>query len=115
MRIIGLVLALLLITPPALADYHRARNFARFCFIGDDPATRNFCLGYIVGVAQVLNNVTKYGGTLYGLRACLPPDLGQGQAVRAVREHLNGHPELDDATPDRLIAEALAAAFTCAE
>ncbi len=115
MRIVGPFLALLRIGPPALADYHRARDFTHFCFIGDDPATRNFCLGYIVGVAQVLNNITKNGSTLYGLRACLPPDLGQGRAVRVVRDHLNGHPELDKVTPDRLIAEALATAFPCAE
>ncbi len=115
MRIIGLVLALLLINAPVQADYHRARDFARFCFIGDDPATRNFCHGYIVGVAQVLNNVTKNGAAVYGLRACLPPDLGQSLAVRVVRDHLNAHSELDEVTPDRLIAEALAAAFPCAE
>ncbi len=115
MRIIGPFLALLLINAPVQADYHRARDFARFCFIGDDPATRNFCLGYIVGVAHVLNNVTENGAAVYGLRACLPPDLGQGEAVRVVRDHLNAHPELDEVTPDRLIAEALAAAFPCAE
>ncbi|MFQ6017408.1 MAG: Rap1a/Tai family immunity protein [Kiloniellaceae bacterium] len=113
MRRLGLVLALLLISRPVSADYHSARDFSHFCFMGLDTANTRFRLGYIVGVAQVLNNVTRSGGSLYGQRACLPLDLNQGQASAVVRKFLDGQPGLLHLSPDRLIAAALSEAFPC--
>ena len=113
MRGLGLVLALLLISPLASADYHSVREFAFVCFKLRETTNLRFCLGYIVGVAQVLNNVTRSGGYLYGRRACLPTDLGQDQAIGVVRTYLDEHPELLDLSPDHLIATALSEAFPC--
>ena len=66
------------------------------------------CKGYIIAIADVLNN-----NTVSGHRACLPENVTKGQVIDIVVPWLEAHPQHRHFTANSLVALALSEAFPC--
>jgi hypothetical protein len=78
--------------------------------LSEDVGDQEACLGYVVGVADMLSSQTSEG--LAQHRACIP-DIEANQAVSTVKQYLRVHPRTDVATGSDLVAAALSEAFPC--
>jgi hypothetical protein len=72
-----------------------------------------WCLGYVVAIADAMGTVQAGDGTVAGFRTCLPESVKQGQARDVAINFLRARPELRHLTASSLVAEALAEAFPC--
>ena len=78
--------------------------------LSEDVGDQETCLGYVVGVADMLSSKTSEG--LAQHRACIP-DIEANQAVSTVKQYLRVHPRTEVATGSDLVAAALSEAFPC--
>jgi hypothetical protein len=78
--------------------------------LSEDVGDREACLGYVVGVADMLSSQASGGPAQH--RACIP-DIEANQAVSTVKQYLRVHPRTDVATGSDLVAAALSEAFPC--
>lgn len=67
------------------------------------------CLGYVLAVADVMDND---GAIISGSRACFP-ELPNKQIIAVAKRWLAGHPELLHLSAHSLLAAAMAEAFPC--
>lgn len=67
------------------------------------------CMGYIVGIADVLDD----GDNVDGLRACLPRGATIGQVVDTAMYYIRDNPQDRHYSASSVVAAALAAAFPC--
>lgn len=75
---------------------------------------KEYCLGYIVGIADALSDVNSDGGTIQGARACPPKrNLSQGQVRDVVVQWLQRNPAIRHKGASGLVATAIAEAFPC--
>ena len=78
--------------------------------VSADEGNQGACLGFVVGVADMLSSSDAGGATKR--RACVP-DIEATQAVSTARKYLESHPRTDQAAASELVASALAEAFPC--
>ena len=78
--------------------------------LSEDVGDQEACLGYVVGVADMLSSQGSGGPARH--RACIP-DIEANQAVSTVKQYLRVHPRRDVATGSDLVAAALSEAFPC--
>jgi hypothetical protein len=75
-----------------------------------NPSAGLACRGYIGAVADILAD----GHEVYGRRACPPPGTSREAVVKTVRDWLGRHPEQLQQRAARVIVQALAEAYPCA-
>jgi hypothetical protein len=68
------------------------------------------CLGYVTGIADVL---TGDGGSINGVRACLPQSVTREGLVDQVTKWLAGNPAVGHLPAAGVVASALADGFPC--
>ena len=78
--------------------------------LSEDVGDQEACLGYVVGVADMLSPQASEGSAQQ--RACIP-DIEANQAVSTVKQYLRVHPRTDVAPGSDLVAAALSEAFPC--
>jgi hypothetical protein len=78
--------------------------------LSEDVGDQEACLGYVVGVADMLSSQTSEGSAQH--RACIP-NIEANQAVSTVKQYLRVHPRTDVAAGSDLVAAALSEAFPC--
>ena len=78
--------------------------------LSEDVGDQEACLGYVVGVADMLSSQADEGPARHG--ACIP-DIEANQAVGTVKQYLRVHPRTDVAAGSDLVAAALSEAFPC--
>ena len=71
------------------------------------------CTGYIAGVADALALAQRYGKSIAGWRACIPPSVAGRQMRDIVTQALSEHPEQRRIAAVGVVAGALTVAFTC--
>jgi hypothetical protein len=72
-----------------------------------DPVLWGVCLGYVMGVAELL------GQGAIKPRACFPPQATSGQMVDVVRQWLDRNPARRHLAAAALVATALQQGFPC--
>jgi hypothetical protein len=77
------------------------------------PQRALVCFGYIEGIADAMQSTRNAGGSLAGVRACLPEDATLGQLKDIVINFLRDHPETRHFTALSITAYAFSAAFPC--
>ena len=76
------------------------------------PNLQGVCVGYILGIADIMTQFSHDGGYFLGFRACMP-EISVVQAQGVVVKFLNSHPDRLDRAGFSLIARALAEAYPC--
>ena len=74
-----------------------------------NPVQWGVCLGYVLGIADALDR----GATISGARACLSPDVTNGQLMDMVSQWLTRNPAKRHLNGATLTAAALQQAFPC--
>jgi hypothetical protein len=80
-----------------------------WCF-SEDIGDQEACLGYVLGVADVLSSENR--GELTQYRACIP-QIDATDAVNTAKDYLNVHRQAGNVTASDLVAMALSEAFPC--
>jgi Rap1a immunity proteins len=80
-----------------------------WCF-SEDLGDQEACLGYVLGVADVLSSENR--GELTQYKACIP-QIDATQAVSTAKVYLEVHRQAGDVTASDLVAMALSEAFPC--
>ena len=96
-------------TGPAGASFIDGNKLLARCQNKTDTYDQAYCLGYIIGVADVLEGK----GTVQGFRACFPDNIVQGQAFDTVIAWLKANPSVRHFSANELVAVALSKAFPC--
>ena len=109
LRTLLAVAFLTLSTEQADAQFLDGDTLYGWC-LSEDVGDQEACLGYVVGVADMLSSQVSGGPTRH--RACIP-DIEANQAVSTVKQYLRVHPRTDVATGSDLVAAALSEAFPC--
>ena len=94
---------------PAEAIYLNGNQLQKICQAKDETTSKDVCLGYINGVADVLRGKDEVAGA----RACIPTNVTTGQARDIVTRWLTANPEDCHCNASTLVAEALEVAFPC--
>ena len=89
--------------------YMNGEQLAAAC-ASEDPAERGLCIGYILGVADVLGGP---GATVDGIHACLPGGETTEQLIEQVTDFLKANPQLGSLKADGLVAYVLSLSFPC--
>ncbi len=76
----------------------------------EEPAERGLCIGYILGVADVLGGP---GAKVDGIYACLPGGETAEDLVGLVQDYLSGNPQLGRLKAEGLVAYVLSLSFPC--
>ncbi|WP_282606863.1 Rap1a/Tai family immunity protein [Pelagibius sp. Alg239-R121] len=76
----------------------------------EDPAEKGLCIGYILGVADVLGGP---GAKVDGIYACLPGGETTEELVELVKDYLAANRQLANLKADGLVAYALSLSFPC--
>jgi hypothetical protein len=87
-------------------DGNALRNWCFSEDVGDQAA----CLGYVIGVADVLNS--DKGGRPTQYKACIPA-IEATRAVDVTKKYLDLHRQAGHVTASDLVAMALSEAFPC--
>lgn len=77
---------------------------------------QQFCNGYVVGTADVLQSFQSVGGTVFQRETafpCFPKGITSEQLVDIVTKDLEESPERRHAAASQLVIVALVAAFPC--
>ena len=80
-----------------------------WCF-SEDAGNKAACLGYVIGVADVLNSENR--GELTQYKACIPA-IETTQVVSAAKKYLDEHRQDGNIIASDLVARALSEAFPC--
>lgn len=105
------VAAVLVLFPghPARAAFDTGADLLAWC---EDPQGGGFaemyCVGYVTGIADVLE-----ANDVNGLVACVPDDAVVGDLVERVLAYLRAHPDRLGFGAAGLVADALAVAYPC--
>lgn len=89
--------------------YMSGEQLAAAC-ASEKPAERGLCIGYILGVADVLGGP---GAKVDGIHACLPGGETTEDLVGKVSEFLLANPQLGSLKADGLVAYVLSLSFPC--
>lgn len=76
----------------------------------EDAGNQAACLGYVIGVADVL--ISQNRGELTQHKACIPA-IEATQVVDTTKQYLETHHQTGDITASDLVAMALSDAFPC--
>ncbi len=90
---------------PAVANYWDGNQLLAKC--QGDTTNRGFCLGYVEGVADALDDPVE------GIRACIPIGVIGGQVNDVVITWLKANPSKRHYAAHSLVAAALSEAFPC--
>lgn len=94
---------------PALAAFGTGADLLAWC---EDPQGSGFaemyCVGYVTGIADVLER-----NDVNGLVACVPDDAVAGDLVERALAYLRAHPDRLGFGAAGLVADALATAYPC--
>ena len=71
------------------------------------------CMGFIVGIADILGGLTSEGSDAFGLRACIPTRSTPEQVRDIVVKRLADHPDVRHLPAVFIAVTALAEAFPC--
>ena len=85
-------------------------NTLRGWCVSEDVGNQAACLGYVVGVADVL--ISENRGELTQYRACIPA-IDTTQVVSTAKKYLESHRQAGNITASDLVAMALSEAFPC--
>lgn len=105
----SLVLANLPLGGETWPPYMSGEQLAAAC-ASDLPAERGLCIGYILGVADILGGP---GAVVDGIHACLPGGETMEDLVAKVSEFLEANPQLGSLKADGLVAYVLSLSFPC--
>lgn len=86
------------------ADFFSGEELFEACQI-----SKEYCLGYVTAVADVMARVKP----LYGVESCPPPGTSKGQKADTVTAWLEANPDLRYLNAASLTAKGLAAGFPC--
>jgi hypothetical protein len=78
-----------------------------------DSFDAGMCFGFILGTHS--GYFIAQTGSQQKLVFCIPSDATNLHTVKAVGQYLNSHPEALHQSADRLVIEAMTAAFPCVE
>lgn len=106
MRTILAVALTVVSTAGADAAFLDGNKLREWCS-SSDQGNQGACLGYVVGVADMLSTNGGLGG-----QACIP-EIEATQAVSMVRRYLERHPDLARNAASDLVVRALAESFPC--
>jgi Rap1a immunity proteins len=77
-------------------------------------ANAEVCVGFVAGVADTMVAAQEPpGGSVLGLRTCIPASVTLGQAKDVAVRYIQEHPESRHYSAAKLVAEALDGAFPC--
>jgi len=96
------------VMPPVPESYETAGDLAGLCAMSPNSQQAQFCLGYIVGIADSMPATS-----LEGRGRCGPRGFVSAQLVDVVRDWLAQHDALRDRPAAAVVADALADRFTC--
>lgn len=95
---------------PARAEYFETgRDLYKKCKAAG-TAQQVFCLGYIIGIADVMED-----NPLDGRSACIPKDASIQQVTGIVVEFLDQNRDIHDFTGESLVVQALSDKYPCAK
>jgi hypothetical protein len=77
------------------------------------PFEYGACVGFISGVALMVNGASQQGGNFLGWRVCVRNGVTVGQLRDIVVQDLQAHPENRDLGATLLVMRALQATFPC--
>lgn len=100
------VIGLWLAQTPAQALTDRA-HLEKWCTHGSSVAAGR-CIGYLLAAEDALST-----GSIEGVRACLPRDIGLTEQHSVVLDWLRAHPDARATTALGLVAQAFAASYPC--
>ncbi len=106
---VAVVLANLPLGGETWPPYMSGEQLATACS-SEKPAERGLCIGYILGVADVLGGP---GAKVDGIHACLPGGETTDELVDKVLTFLKENPQLGDLKADGLVAYVLSLSFPC--
>ena len=109
MRIFLAVAFMVMLTVNANAKFLDGNTLRGWCF-SEDAGDQAACLGYVIGVADVL--ISQNRGELTQYKACIPP-INTTQVVDTAKQYLDTHRQSGAITASDLVAMALSAAFPC--
>ena len=109
MRIFLAVAFMVMFTVNANAKFLDGNTLRGWC-LSEDAGNQAACLGYVIGVADVLSSEHRDEPREY--RACIP-EMDATQIVSTVKKYLESHPRADNITASDLVVVALSEAFPC--
>ena len=107
LRIFLAVAFMVMFTVNANAKFLDGNTLRGWCF-SEDVGNQAACLGYVIGVADVL--ISEKSGELTQYKACIPP-IETTQVVDTAKQYLDTHRQSGDITASDLVAMALSEAF----
>ena len=97
------------VNPPTHLVTISGNRLAKACQPGADGSFQDgICLGYVLAIADVINN-----GSINGQEACTPPGILNVQMQGVAQLYLADHPALLHHPAVELVAAALAEEFPC--
>ena len=91
--------------------FERCNAMANFTAVGPGNAVIGSCMGYILGVADVM----RAGAPVRNYKACFPPKVELVQIRTAVMADLKKFPQFRNLPAAQLVAAAFAFAYPCRE
>ena len=107
--IAGLMVALAGVTPSARAEYFETGRDLHLKCKAAGTAQQVFCFGYIIGIADVMED-----NPLDGRSACIPRDASIQQVTDVVITFLEQNPDIREFTGESLAVQALSEKYPCA-
>lgn len=106
----AVVIAVMAVSAGARADFQNGNELYADCTEEPVSFNRGHCLGYVVGIADVLQHP---GSRVGDFATCLAKGVTEGQVRDVALQFLTQHPELRHYAAAYLVARALAEAFPC--
>lgn len=100
---------MLLFASPVRADFLDGNKLHETCNKETDFSFQGFCHGYIIAVADVMDD----GQVMFGFKVCTPEGVKAPQLIDVVKRWLANNPQDRHYAADSLIAGALDEAFPC--
>jgi Rap1a immunity proteins len=100
---------MVMFTVEANAKFLDGNTLHGWCISGD-VGNQAACLGYVIGVADVLSS--EHRGEPREYRACIP-EMDATRIVSTVKKYLESHPWVGNITASDLVVVALSEAFPC--
>ena len=105
----GVLLVVSLWTDPVHAGaFQDGQDLKQYCAEDAAHVKQAACFAYILGIADLL-----VGYHVAELQICFPADVRFELIVAKTKEYLAAHPERLQDKPNKLVLDALAAAFPC--
>ena len=97
----------------AAAGFYTGNKLSEACNSPADSGNVTWCLGYIAGVYDTIDNLFLTAGSANAEKVCLPDGVKMGQLEDTVKPWLHGHPEKRHLDASFLIFQALTEKFPC--